>query len=504
MGSQAVEFEITDPAYMPAFYADPGTGVIPFSGWSYFWQTDEGAISHAEKPVFYFNNSGSHTVTVILVPRKKEDDIGIVQDVHTFTLIASQTSGNSNGEIFNDPIYFLTPPRVGDNAYAIVPLNSCDIMSVPHLNSVSFDDTKLTFVKLLDVNNFGSPSLASEFDVAMGLTTNKKVKFTVNWAPIGVRSDVAAVLEFEVIAQPGDQISIKHTPDQLFPNQCKPISEELEMSFIGPYDPNYKESSVHEINVNKVDTSILNSTSVEYTIHFQNIGNGPVDSITIVDSLPNYLILENYVSSSLSADKVNFSSVGNVLTWKLAPNADIKGTNESPSQPQYKTKGWVKFKAMISPEQDITYDTCYCLCNKATIYFDSLAPIATKADVIAIGDRLCFDFVGGNDKNPTYAEQMCNDSAVYYGNKTAGISEVWRPSKFSEITVYPNPTSGKITFESDLKGEVKIVVFNSLGQMVKEARSITNTIDLIELPRGSYSVMLTDQDKKYYTRVIRY
>jgi len=407
MGEPAVEFEVTDPAYMPAFYADPITGVLPASGWSYFWQTDEGAISHAEKPIFYFNNAGSHTVTVVLVPRKREDDIGIVQGSYTFSLIASETSGNSNGEIFNDPIYFLTPPRVGDKAYAIAPLNSCDVLSVPHRNTVSFDDTKLAFVQLINVTNFSAATVIAEADIAMGLPTNKKVDFTVNWGAIGVRSDIAAVIEFDVIAHPGDLIAVKHTPDQTLPNQCKPTSEVMEMGTIGPYDPNYKESSIHEINVNEVDSSKLDSTSVEYTIHFQNIGNGPVDSITVIDSLPNYLTLDSYVGSSLPGILVDFSSVGNVLTWKLAPNANVRGTNESPSQPEYTTKGWVKFKAKISPEQDITYDTCYCLCNKATIYFDSLAPITTKADVIAIGDKLCFDFVGGNDRNPTYAEQMC-------------------------------------------------------------------------------------------------
>jgi uncharacterized repeat protein (TIGR01451 family) len=502
LGEPAYQFEVIDPAYMPAFYYDAMLDAYPPSGWSYFWQTDEGAISHEEKPYFYFTNVGSHEVTVILVPRKKEDDIGTVSLTHTLNIADGQTSSTNNGDIMNDGIYFLTPPRLGNTVLVVVPLNSCDIITVPHQNSVAFDNTKLSFLGLLNVNNYSAGSVVAHTDIAMGEPTNSKVDFIVNW--YSLRTDMAAVLSFSVLANQGEAVAIKHIPDTALRKQCKEETEAIEYGIVGPYDPNYKESSILEINVSVTDSSKLDSTSVEYTIHFQNIGTGPVDSITVIDSLPSYLVFENHVSSSLPAAKVNVSTSGNIVTWILAPDADIRGTNESPSQAEYETKGWVKFKAKIAPEGSITYDTCYCLCNRATIYFDSLTPITTKADVIAIGDRLCFSFVEGNDKNDTYAEQMCYDSTSFYGNTTAGVGSLWKVSAYSPLSVYPNPTAGVVQFKGDFKGELSISVANMYGQVVLERSTSQYTMDLSELPKGAYTVRVSDEDTNYVARVVRY
>ena len=78
MGQPAFEMEVIDPAYMPAYYYNPITDSYPVDGWSYLWQTDEGTVSHAEKPVFCFSTPGAHIVSVVLVPRKKDGDIGMV------------------------------------------------------------------------------------------------------------------------------------------------------------------------------------------------------------------------------------------------------------------------------------------------------------------------------------------------------------------------------------------------------------------------------------------
>lgn len=501
MGQPAFEFEVVDPAYMPAFYPDI-FGTYPPDGWSYFWQTDEGAISHDEKPIFFFQTEGSHIVSVVFVPRKKEKDIGTVSIAHSFNVNPGESSGNSNGDIKDDPIYFLTPPRTGDTLFVVVPLNSCDMLSMPHTNSVVFDDTKIVLVGGLEINSSVSGAVSAHTDEAMGQPTNMKLDFVTNYS--SYRTDMAAVLKFMVLAQPGDLVAVKHIPDTRFPNQCKRESEVLDGVIIGPYDPNYKESTINEINVTVTDSSIASSTSVEYTIHFQNIGTGPVDSITVVDSLPMHLTFDSYLSSSLPAAKVSFSQSGNVLTWILAPDADIKGTSESPSQPEYKTKGWVKFRAMIAPEQDITYDTCYCLCNRATIYFDSLAPITTKADVIAIGDQLCFSEIDPDKQLGTYANNMCYDSANFYGNKTLGMGDFWKTSNASPLQAYPNPTTGKIQFDIEQHGKLQISVTNIYGQTLLKTESYEQTLDISNLPVGSYLIRISAEDKSYIARVIRY
>ena len=74
-GQPAFQFEVTDPLYMPAFYYDDMLDAYPPDGWSFFWQTDEGAVSTAEKPIFHFRTTGAHEVSIVLTPRKKEVDI---------------------------------------------------------------------------------------------------------------------------------------------------------------------------------------------------------------------------------------------------------------------------------------------------------------------------------------------------------------------------------------------------------------------------------------------
>jgi len=501
MGEPAWEFEVIDPAYMPAFYPDV-SGTFPADGWSYFWQIDEGAISHDEKPIFFFENEGPHTVSLVLVPRKKEEDLGVTVITYSFSVGVGQTSSNFNADIQDDPIYFLTPPRAGDTLYVVVPLNSCDVFSIPHTNSVLFDDTKITLVGGLDILSSVSGMVTAHTGVAMGEPTNMKLDFVTNYTSF--RPDMAAVLKFEVLAQPGDPVAVKHIPDTRIPNQCKRESEVIDGIMIGPYDPNYKESTINQINVTVTDSSIANSTSVEYTIHFQNIGTGPVDSITVIDSLPMHLTFDSYVSSSLPAAKVNFNQTGNILTWILAPDAEIKGTSESPSQPDYKTKGWVKFKALIAPEQDITYDTCYCLCNRATIYFDDLAPITTTADVIAIGAQLCFSEIDPDLQLGTYASNICYDSTNYFGSKTLGLDNFWKSSVISPLEVYPNPTNGKIHFDLEQQGKIHISVSNLYGQILMQSDTYQRNVDLSDLPMGSYMIRVSTADKSYVARVIRY
>jgi len=501
-GQPAFQFEVTDPLYMPAFYYDAMLDSYPHDGWSYFWQTDEGAVSTAEKPIFHFSTTGPHTVSIVITPRKKEEDILKVFDTYSFTVASGENSNSNNGDSMNDVIYFEGTPRNGDKVYIVVPLNSCDLITAPHQEKVSFDDTKLQFIRVLDVGLLSGATVVAESDIAIGLPTNKKVDFTVNWTSL--RTDVAAVLEFDVIAQASEGIAVKHTPDRKFPKQCKGSSEALEFGTVGPYDPNYKESDLYNINVTEVDSSKTDSTSVEYTIHFQNIGTGPVDSITLIDSLPEYLVFDSHIASSLPAAKVNVSVAGNIVTWKLAPNADIKGTNESPSQPEYTTKGWVKFKTRLAPVDSITYDTCHCLCNKATIYFDDLDPITTKADIIAIGERLCFSFVDGKDNNPTYADDICRAKGSFYGSKETGVNSAFTPTSYEQLSLYPNPTSGMVTLGNELVGNVKVHVYNNFGKLVKEIETDSRRLDISLLSSGIYTLKIENKKKVYISRLVRY
>jgi concanavalin A-like lectin/glucanase superfamily protein/type IX secretion system substrate protein len=69
------------------------------------------------------------------------------------------------------------------------------------------------------------------------------------------------------------------------------------------------------------------------------------------------------------------------------------------------------------------------------------------------------------------------------------------------ITISPNPTTGDVTVTG--AGKTDIRIFNSIGQLVKEARN-TDKLSIAELPAGVYMIKLNnDQGLVYYDKIIR-
>ena len=68
-----------------------------------------------------------------------------------------------------------------------------------------------------------------------------------------------------------------------------------------------------------------------------------------------------------------------------------------------------------------------------------------------------------------------------------GANEIDSPEKF---TISPNPTSGIVRIEGETIAEIK--VYNTLGQLVKTVKN-TNVIDLKGLPKGVYSLSITEE-----------
>ncbi|BDS09687.1 FISUMP domain-containing protein [Aureispira anguillae] len=90
-------------------------------------------------------------------------------------------------------------------------------------------------------------------------------------------------------------------------------------------------------------------------------------------------------------------------------------------------------------------------------------------------------------------------------NTVVAVSKV-APSNVSEIEVYPNPTTGRITI--DLKeetGEVFVQVFSVSGQLVYEAENVQGDSHQLELnqPEGIYFVEVTTTEGKERFKVVK-
>jgi len=81
--------------------------------------------------------------------------------------------------------------------------------------------------------------------------------------------------------------------------------------------------------------------------------------------------------------------------------------------------------------------------------------------------------------------------AVYVATPV-GIEEL---VENNNILLYPNPTSGIANLNLDLKNDLTLEIFNSLGAMVLQENFLNNSIDLSLLPEGIYYYRIKENNR---------
>lgn len=78
-----------------------------------------------------------------------------------------------------------------------------------------------------------------------------------------------------------------------------------------------------------------------------------------------------------------------------------------------------------------------------------------------------------------------------------------------QLTLYPNPSNGLITIEGNIQAnEANIAVYNTFGQVVYSAKEAINdnymlqNIDLSDLPKGIYRLVLKSENEKHGLQLI--
>ena len=78
-------------------------------------------------------------------------------------------------------------------------------------------------------------------------------------------------------------------------------------------------------------------------------------------------------------------------------------------------------------------------------------------------------------------------------------SSLYDVAELAEITFYPNPTSGKVTFSKEIE---KIEVIDNIGKVVMRFFE-TEQINIETLPSGVYHLRMTIGDKTIMRKVIK-
>jgi trimeric autotransporter adhesin len=71
-----------------------------------------------------------------------------------------------------------------------------------------------------------------------------------------------------------------------------------------------------------------------------------------------------------------------------------------------------------------------------------------------------------------------------------------------KLTIYPNPSSGLFTIKGIEITDAIITVHNILGEALKSQKAIDNTINISDLPSGSYILSILTADKVRYVKMI--
>lgn len=230
---------------------------------------------------------------------------------------------------------------------------------------------------------------------------------------------------------------------------------------VNSFDPNIKEVSPK--GEGAAGNIPANTPELTYTIHFQNTGNAPAIHVIVYDTLdadlqPNVMQIVGS-SHTMQAEWIS-PTIVRFSFYNI--NLPDSSSNQAGSQGQVTFK--VKPKAGLNIGTQIT--------NKASIYFDSNAPIVTNTVLNTIAEPL----------------------AVV--NETPAV----------KLQVFPNPTDGTVNVVAENAGtDAMVRILNATGQLISTTplTGASMQLNLTALPAGLYVVELQTKAGSTHTRLMK-
>lgn len=216
-------------------------------------------------------------------------------------------------------------------------------------------------------------------------------------------------------------------------------------------------------NILQTDSTLL------YTVRFQNNGNDTAYTVVVVDTLSQYLDPSTIVPGA-SKHPYTFTLSGQgVMTWRFD---QIMLPDSLRNEPE--SKGF--FNYTVKQKQNNALGTV--IENTAYIYFDFNEAIITNTTI-----------------NTLVAPVALNESKLDVSN----------------FVIYPNPASSEvmIQFETKEMGDVKLELYNMMGEVVK-TKSIKNTqkgnnlesLNLIDVASGIYFVKVKTANSQSVQKLV--
>lgn len=270
---------------------------------------------------------------------------------------------------------------------------------------------------------------------------------------------------------------------------------------IDPNDKLVTPSRPEETNSNytQIDETLT------YTIRFQNTGNDTAINVRLEDQLAADLDLNTFKPVAASHDfRVELGETGRLKVYFddiFLPDSNV---NETASH------GFFAFDIALKEESLNT-----AVENTAGIFFDFNAPVITNTVSSSIVEFLdedqdtFFFWEECDDENPEI-----NPAAIDVGGN--GIDEDcdgedWTTSTQDPLQgvlqLFPNPTSGKLTLNYSLPGELLVTLFDGRGRrMQSEVLRSDGQLDLSGLPGAVFYLQVLEVSTGRYStrRVVKW
>ena len=233
------------------------------------------------------------------------------------------------------------------------------------------------------------------------------------------------------------------------------------------FDPNEKLATPSGLTAQHF---ILNSTELEYTLHFQNTGNDTAYEVVIVDTLDENVDLATILpgSSSASYDWTISGHNRPVISFIFHDiNLPDSGTNYVGSQ------GFVQFA--IKPKQNVAPGTI--LRNQVGIYFDFNAPVITNTTEHMIVASWPSDYSLGTGISMNTFTGLANFKEPFAvsiePNPTKTCAVIRLSESFSSGWIELLNTVGKPVFSQSFSGDQVLICPEGIGSGIYQLRVYT-------------------------------
>lgn len=401
-----------------------------------------------------FTNEGSHTVNIQNIPPYYNATTTMPVSVE-FTGMGNTSYNNNFGlqavaEI-NDLLVDIEQITVAKAGYVLAYLISCKNMGTTAIDATLMCNTDYTMSYLYSSpahSGYNGPS------IVWNLGTLEPQQNASNFVYFNIPQN--ALIDDEIL-----------TTANIIPveNDENPINNTFQHNtvVVGPFDPNYKTVNISEIN------DVSQPDWLEYTIHFQNIGNHTAYNVLIIDTLSSFLNLPDFelISSSFPVI-VNFSQQAKMeLRFE---NIMLPDSASDPLGSCGFVKFRIKYKTTIPLNDSIT--------NCADIYFD-------------------------------YQPAIRTNTAVTHYRESATIKKPRTETLL--LSAFPNPAANDLYLQIELPKNttcnVAIYSINYVRLMNFELPLVlgNNTVhlDISNFDSGMYVIVVTTSSRNYYRRIIK-